>query len=161
LARIAAVIALAGLLPVAAASATDRLDIRPHEAAAVCGASTPQIEVTVTGLRTVGILTVELYEPSERDFLRKGSRLHRIRVPAKGPQQTVCFDIEAPGEYAVAAYHDLNANRKLDRKWNMLPAEPFALSKRGSLPLRMPVFQDAAFTAKGEQTRIELVLQKP
>ncbi|MDZ4135014.1 MAG: DUF2141 domain-containing protein [Paracoccaceae bacterium] len=136
------------------------LDIRPHEAAATCGARAPQIAVSVSGVTPKGILTVELYRPSARDFLRKASRIHRIRVPAEQGVQTVCFDIEKPGTYAVAAYHDLNADRSLDRKWNQMPAEPFALSNNRPLRLAMPNFDEAAFQVGYNGVSIRIELQK-
>lgn len=148
-------------LPAAAmANARPKLDIRPHEAPAVCGSQTPQIEVLVTGVEARGILTVELYRPSKNDFLRKSSRIQRVRVPAEDQSQVVCFNVDAAGKYALAAYHDVNADRDLARKWNMLPAEPFALSNNQPLRLRMPSFEDAAFSAGSETTRVKLELKQ-
>lgn len=141
-----------------AAAEPQALDIRPYEASAVCGAHVPQVQVIVEGVTGQGILTVELYRPSERDFLKKASRIHRIRVPAQPGTQRVCFDIEKAGEYAIAAYEDLDADRDLDQKWNMMPAEPFALSNDKPLAFAMPKFSDAAFrvTEKGGVVRIRL-----
>lgn len=144
----------------ATAQSLNVLNIRADEAGAVCGKGTPQIEVLVTGVSATGILTVELYKPSERDFLKKASRLKRVRVPAEDGTQRVCFDLPASGMYAVAAYHDIDADRELDRQWNMLPAEPFALSNNRKLKLRMPKFEEAAFKAGEETTTIRLELRK-
>lgn len=144
----------------ALAQQSPQLNIRADEAGAVCGNGVPQIEVLVSGVSAEGILTVELYEPSERDFLRKASRLKRIRVPAESGSQRVCFDLVAPGTYALAAYHDMDGDRELARKWNMLPAEPFALSNNQKLKLRMPKFEEAAFKAGEQTTFIELELRK-
>ncbi|GAW33332.1 hypothetical protein RA2_00368 [Roseovarius sp. A-2] len=143
-----------------AAPASDKLDIRPHEAPATCGARAPQIRVVVENVTAQGILTVELYQPSEKDFLKKASRLHRIRVPAEQGPQTVCFDVDSAGRYAIAAYQDLDADRDLDQKWNMMPAEPFALSSNKKLALRMPVFDDAAFEVPKQGVKIRIRLQK-
>ena len=104
-----------------------------------------QIEVVVEGVTPVGILTVELYEPSKRHFLKKESRVHRIRVPAGEGSQTVCFDVPEAGRYALAAYHDKDAYRDLDQKWNRMPAEPFALSNNKKLGFGFPKFEDSAF----------------
>lgn len=144
----------------AAADSSENLDIRPDEGGAICGATTPQLEVLISGVRAQGILTVELYQPSERDFLRKASRLKRVRVPAQDGTQVVCFDIEKAGQYALAAYHDLDSDRKLARKWNRLPDEPFALSNGQKLELRMPKFEDAAIQAGEEMTRVRLELRR-
>lgn len=144
----------------ASARAGSDLDIRPYEASAQCGARSPQIHVVVEGVTPGGILTVELYRPSENDFLKKASRIHRIRVPAEQGPQTVCFDIEAGGTYALAAYHDLNGDRDLARKWNMMPAEPFALSSDKPLEFRMPRFEDAAFRVSDRGGVVRMTLQR-
>jgi len=161
--RISLVPALVGAFMLTApdvAPASDSLDIRPHEAAATCGARAPQIRVVVENVTAQGILTVELYRPSESDFLKKASRLHRIRVPAEQGPQTVCFDVDGAGRYAIAAYQDLDADRDLDQKWNLMPAEPFALSSNKKLALRMPVFDDAAFEVPKQGVKIRIRLQK-
>ncbi|AXE64016.1 hypothetical protein HPO_05842 [Hyphomonas polymorpha PS728] len=144
----------------AAAQTLNVLDIRADEAGDICGHGGPQIEVLVTGIYAEGILTVELYKPSERDFLKKASRLKRVRVPAENGSQRVCFDLPSSGTYAVAAYHDVNGDRELARHWNMLPAEPFALSNNQKLKLRMPKFDEAAFKAGDQTTTVRLELRK-
>ncbi len=137
-----------------------QLDIRPHERGAACGESALQVRVEVNGVTPVGILTVELYRPSQRDFLRKASRVHRIRVPAGDPPQVVCFDIPHPGDYALAAYQDTDGDRDLDQKWNRMPAEPFALSNMDRLPFGFPKFEDAAFRVGPGGETIVLELQR-
>lgn len=150
---------LSGALAVSVAG-EPALDIRPHEASAVCGARSPQIKVIVENVSAKGILTVELYRPSKRDFLKKASRVHRIRVPARNGPQTVCFDIDKAGTYAVAAYQDLDADRNLDQKLNLMPAEPFGLSSKKKLTFGMPVFDDAAFQVPAGGTVIRIKLQR-
>jgi uncharacterized protein (DUF2141 family) len=142
------------------AAPVQTLDIRPDEQGATCGSTDMQVEVAVYGVYPTGILTVELYAPSERDFLKKDSRIHRVRVPAAQGAQRVCFDVPEQGRYAVAAYHDLDADRDLDQKWNRMPAEPFALSNREELPFGFPKFEDSAFRVGPDGTRIELELSK-
>ena len=133
------------------------LDIRPNEAAAVCGAQPLQVKVTVVNTTRQGILTVELYDEDTPNFLKREGLLHRIRVPAEESQQTVCFDAPAPGRYAVVTYHDLDADRRFDRKW-FLPAEPFGLSNNPPLKLRMPRFEESAFEVGEQGTSISIDL---
>lgn len=154
-------VSLCGLLWTAVPAISEEapiLDIRPHEAAAMCDAQSLQIEVTVVNTSAQGILAVELYEENEPDFLTSRARLHRIRVPAEESQQTVCFDIPAPGVYAVATYHDLDADRRFDRKF-FLPAEPFGLSNNPRLRLRKPRFREAAFTVGEEGASVSIALR--
>lgn len=147
-------------LAAALAAPAAAYDLQPQDAPAACGGSALQIRVTIRGVTAQGILTVELYRPSERDFLRKASRLKRVRVPAEIGSQTVCFDVPGPGRYALAAYHDLDADGKLARKLNMLPAEPFALSKGKVQLLRFPKFNDAAFEVGSSTADIRMTLQR-
>ena len=157
----AAVASLCGLLCTAIPAVSEEapvLDIRPEEAAAICGAQTLQVEVTVTNTTAQGILAVELYEENEPDFLTSRARLHRIRVPAEENQTTVCFDVPAPGVYAVATYHDLDADRRFDRRL-FLPAEPFGLSNNPRLRLRKPRFEEAAFTVGEAGASLSIALR--
>ena len=123
------------------------LDLREGDAPDVCNADVPQVRVTVNGVRAFGILTVEVYGDDKKNFLSKEGRLRRTRVAAGNSPQTVCVNVDGAGTYAVAAYHDLNADRKLGRKWNFLPKEPFALSNDPKLKLRKPRHHEAAFEA--------------
>lgn len=134
-------------------------DLRPGDAPPACGSHTPQIQVVVNGVTPGGILTVELYRPSENAFLRKASRERRVRVRAGSGSQTVCLDVKGPGQYALAAYNDMNGNRKLDRQLNLMPAEPFALSSNRALRMQMPKFRDAAFQVPAGGAKVTLQLQ--
>jgi len=151
-------LALVALLPTAFADS--ELDIRDYEAAAVCSPGTGQVQVTVQGVTAGGILAVELYRPSKRHFLKKKSRIHRIRVAAENGPQTVCFDAQPPGRYAVATYHDKNGNRDLDQKINFMPKEPFGLSTNPKLRWGMPKFDEADFEVPEEGAEITIQLVK-
>ena len=151
-------LALIAALPVAFAQS--ELDIRDYESAAACAPGTGQVQVTVEGVTAVGILAVELYRPSKRDFLKKKSRIHRIRVAAEDGPQSVCFEAQPPGRYAVATYHDKNANRDLDQKFNLRPKEPFGLSTNPKLRWGLPKFEEAAFDVPEEGTDITIRLVK-
>ena len=157
----AAVVSLCGLLWTTIPATSEEapvLDIRPEESAAVCGAQPLQVKVTVTNTKAQGILAVELYNDNAPDFLTSRARLHRIRVPAEEGQQTVCFDVPSPGMYAVATYHDLDADRRFDRRL-FLPAEPFGLSNNPRLRLRKPRFEEAAFLVGEEGAAVTIALR--
>ncbi len=149
-----------GLLFISFANAEKPLDIRPYEAADLCAPDNPQVRVTVNGVGSGGILSVELYH-DENNFLNKKGRTKRIRIPASEGQHTVCFDLEKQGTYAVAAYHDVDGNRKLNKKWNMMPKEPFGLSNNPEQHFGFPKFSDSAFTTDALGADITVDLQKP
>ena len=50
------------------------------------------------------------------------------RQPAKPGAIRFTFRGLAPGRYAIAAYHDLNGNGRLDKQTFGLPAEPYGFS---------------------------------
>ncbi|MEM1087628.1 MAG: DUF2141 domain-containing protein [Pseudomonadota bacterium] len=153
-------ISLAYLATQPVAFAQSALDIRDYEAPAACEQGTGQVHVTVEGVTEGGILAVELYRPSERDFLKKASRVHRIRVAAEEGPQTVCFAAQPPGRYAVATYHDQNGNRDLDQKLNLMPKEPFGLSTNPQLRWGVPKFEEADFEVPEAGTAITIQLVK-
>lgn len=140
------VMALMGLAGSAFATA-QALDLRPGDEADVCNALVPQIRVQVNGVQAFGILTLEVYGDDTKNFLSKEGRLRRVRIAAEDGPQRVCVNVSGAGTYAVAAYHDQDGDRKLDRKWNFLPKEPFALSNNPKLKLRKPRHREAAFQA--------------
>ncbi len=140
--------------------AAQQLDIRSYEASDECNRDIKQIRVTVNGVSFGGILTVGLYDDPNH-FLFKQGRKQRIRVPASVEQHTVCFNLDKHGTYAVAAFHDIDANRKLNRRWNLLPDEPFGLSNNPQQFKGLPKFSDSAFTTEGMGADISIDLVQP
>lgn len=153
---------LLGILILASTSvlASEKLDIRSYEAADECSVEIPQIRVTVNDVGDGGILTVGLYD-NPKHFLKKKGRKRRIRVPAAEGQHIICFNHEQPGTYAVAAYHDKDGNRKIKRRWNLMPAEPFGLSNNPEQHFGFPEFSDSAFVADELGADIVINLQDP
>ena len=149
-----------GLLASSSILASEKLDIRPYEAADECSADIPQIRVTVNNVGSGGILSVGLYN-NPNHFLKKKGRKRRIRVPATEGQHTICFNHDEPGIYAVAAYHDKDGNRKINRQWNLMPAEPFGLSNNPEQHFGFPEFRDSAFLADERGADIVINLQEP
>ena len=136
------------------------LEVRPGEEADTCDESIAQVRVALDNVGPGGLLTVELYN-DPKHFLRKKGRLKRIRIPAEHEQHRVCFNLEESGSYAVVAYHDLDANRKLKKKWNMMPKEPFGLSMNPEPKFGFPKFEDSAFSTDELGKNIEIRLIDP
>lgn len=134
------------------------LEIYANEVADPCDPNKTQVRMTVLGVKKGGILTLELYN-DPKHFLSKKGRVRRVRVPAEDAPQIVCMTENNPGRYAVAGYHDLDANRKLKKKWNGAPREPFVLSNNPKIKeLRFPKFSESAFDLVPGGTNITLEL---
>ncbi|SNX60330.1 Uncharacterized conserved protein, DUF2141 family [Nitrosomonas ureae] len=149
-----------GFLICTQAYSAESLSIRPQEIPDTCNADLAQVRVTVHGIEPRGILNVELYDDPEHFLFKKG-RKRKVRAPAEEGSQQVCINLEQPGTYAVAAYHDLDENRKLKRQWNLLPGEPFGLSNNPEQHVGFPKFSDSAFTATGQGADIVINLKQP
>lgn len=148
------------LLSPIATQAGETLNIRPQEAPDACNARSAQVRVTVNNMKAGGVLNVELYDDPD-NFLFKKGRKRKVRIPAADGQQKVCMNLEQPGTYAVAVYHDIDANRKLKKRWNLLPEEPFGLSNNPKQQTGFPRFSDSAFTTGKLGADIVIDLQQP
>lgn len=134
------------------------LEIYDGEASDLCDVQKTQVRITVTGSAGGGMLTLELYNDPEH-FLSKKGRMRRVRVPSVVGVQTVCLTENMTGSYAVAGYHDVDGNRKLKKKWNKTPREPFALSNNPYIKeMRFPKFSESAFDLVHGGTNITIEL---
>jgi uncharacterized protein (DUF2141 family) len=64
----------------------------------------------------------------------------------------------APGRYALAVFHDLNGNGKLDTNLLGVPTEPYGFSNINSAKWGSPDFDEAAFEISGEGRTMEIRL---
>ena len=58
------------------------------------------------------------------------------------------FRAVAPGNYAIAAFHDANSDGKLNASFG-IPTEGFAFSRNPAMKMRAPRFNEAAFPSTG------------
>ncbi|MEO9971612.1 MAG: DUF2141 domain-containing protein [Hyphomonadaceae bacterium] len=135
------------------------LNIYTGEAPDMCDPELLQVRIDVNNVEAGGALVVELYNDDADNFLSKEARLRRIRIPATDGPMSMCLTLGSTGTYALAGYHDKDADRKLDRKWNFLPKEPFALSLNRRLKLRKPRLEEAAFEVGEDGIDLDLNLR--
>ncbi len=64
----------------------------------------------------------------------------------------------SPGRYAVAVFHDLNGNGKLDTNMLGIPTEPYAFSNGAVAKWSSPTFAEAAFELPASGTSITVTL---
>ena len=137
------------------------LNLQPKDAPDACDPALTQVRLTVDGmLEGRGLMTAEVYADDQRGFLNKRGRVRRVRVPAQRPPVTVCMTV-APGTYAAVAYHDINGDRDLDKKWNKMPKEPFALSGERELKFGWPDIGPSLFDVPEGGADVRVVLVQP
>lgn len=126
-----------------------------------CDAQTSSMEITVRNVRDArGTITVDVHDDDPSKFLKSGGKLARIRVPAVEGETVFCVSVPKAGIYALAVYHDRNANTKLDKTWIGLPSEPFGLSNNPPMRLSMPKLKNSAFEVTGPRTPVVINLRK-
>jgi uncharacterized protein (DUF2141 family) len=120
------------------------------------GATMParsSVAVEVDGLRSSrGLVQACLTADAATfpDCQKDPAALH-LTVPAKSGETVVFHDV-MPGRYAIALFHDENANGRMD-KMLMMPREGFGFSRDAPVRFGPPRFGAAAFTLGETQVR--------
>ena len=117
------------------------------------------INVVAEGLRNGnGLLAVTLYADKPEKFLARHGSLYVGRVNATGGTTRACIFVPRPGIYALALYHDENANQSFDRTGIGLPAEGYGFSNNPATIAGLPSFRSVrlAIPRSGLTTRVQM-----
>jgi uncharacterized protein (DUF2141 family) len=118
------------------------------------------LTVTIGGLQNrQGKVCVSLFASSQ-GFPDRGDKAIRAQCVAVGEKQTaVTFRNLALGNYAVAVFHDRNANGKLDRNFLGIPTEGFGFSRNPTIRTGAPKFSEVAVFIAGSSNTAQVQLQ--
>ncbi|TGL98022.1 DUF2141 domain-containing protein [Leptospira barantonii] len=117
-----------------------------------------QLTVQVTGLHNnQGQVLISAYDRSEGFPKKPAKALKSERVKIKDGAAVVTFSLP-PGEYAIAAAHDENANNELDTNLVGMPKEGVGVSNNVKGFMGPPKYEDAKFqfTANGKTIEIKI-----
>ena len=89
-----------------------------------------------------GSVRVAVYDSS--DNFRK-TAVQQLAAAATVGTMTIKFSNLKPGDYAVAVYHDVNGNEKLDSNLLGLPKEPYGFSVVTGTLMGPPGWKDVKF----------------
>ena len=131
----------------------------PAAAGCTGPASATRLFVRVENVRSSrGLIAVTLYADKRSKFLAKRGSLYVGRVPARQGTTDACIHVPRPGTYAIAVYHDADADRSFDRTAVGLPDEGFGFSGNPPTFLGMPNFNRVriAVARSGLRTTIRL-----
>ncbi len=120
--------------------------------------STPNsaVEVVISGIRSdQGLVHVDVCP--EANFL--DSCPYSVDLPAQLGTMTVTVPGIPPGRYAVQAYHDANANHKVDQNFIGIPKEGIGFSNDAMAHLKKPKWTVAAFDHGSVLQRIPVTLR--
>lgn len=112
--------------------------------AAAPGAGAAELTVEVLGLRSGdGLVHFGLYDNPDT-FPDKDGRLDGTEAPITGGKAVSVFKGLKPGRYAVAVFHDENANGEFDQGLFGLPLENYGFSNKAFVFFSSPAFENAA-----------------
>lgn len=124
--------------------------------------SDTRLFVNVSNVRNGnGLVAVTLYADDRSKFLAKRGSLYVGRVPAHAGTTRVCIHLPRPGTYALAVYHDEDADRKLKRKGIGLPAEGYGFSNNAPTMFSLPAFRAVRFGAPRDNMETNVRLKYP
>jgi uncharacterized protein (DUF2141 family) len=133
--------------------------LRLYLAMALVGAVSAADAATLT-IRATGIASSDgmLYAGICDKSFEEATCPYRDRVKAKAGSVEFRVENVKPGNYAIAVFHDLNGNGKLDRNLIGLPSEPYGFSndvgRRG-----IPSFSGALVPVKDPATTVTVQIR--
>ncbi len=114
------------------------------------------LEVSVTGLGSnQGDVHIALYDRPDAFPDSEGMVAELFTAVSGGVARARFADLE-PGPYALAVYHDENANHEFDQGFLWLPLEDYGFSNGARALLRAPTFEAAAFPLPPEGAAITI-----
>lgn len=118
------------------------------------------LAVSVTGLKNAaGQVAIAVFSASEgfpKDDARAAHRA-RVSIDATGHARALFKDL-APGDYAVAAFHDDNNSGKLETNLFGVPQKGYGFSNNARPSLRAPRFDEARFSLPDEGAKVLIEL---
>jgi len=145
-------VALAGTLGAASPALAD------DGCAGKQGPATAKLTVQNVGMHSgKGQVAVTVFPDDPSRFLAHHGKLLRVRPTAALPVTSACFWLP-PGTYAVAVYHDENANQDFDRTRVGMPAEGFGFSNDAPTRFGLPSFDAVRFSlpASGRTIKVRM-----
>jgi uncharacterized protein (DUF2141 family) len=125
-------------------------------AGAAQAATAADLAVEVQAVRSDrGHVRVGLFANPET-FATDAGKIAEIVLNPEGGVARGAFADLAPGTYALAAYHDENANRTFDKGLFGWPLEGYGFSNDAPVFLGAPTFARAAFVVPAEGARVVL-----
>ena len=104
-----------------------------------------------------GLVQLGLYNDASK-FPKVGETYKMVRIRTKGNQRFYTFKNLPLGKYALAIYHDENANKICDTNFFGIPKEAYAFSNGIRPRFSAPSFQSCSFMVNSDKSiKIKLV----
>jgi uncharacterized protein (DUF2141 family) len=140
----------------------ERLGAPPADRDCVGRKGDVRLVVQVGALRSnAGEVSITVYPADPERFLAPRGKLLRHRVKTSAPMTQACFNLPVADAYAVAVYHDANADRKFDRNTLGVPAEGYGFSNDAPTRYATPSYDAARFMVKPGDNTIRIKIRYP
>lgn len=107
---------------------------------------TGNLTVTVTGIKAdKGTIEIGIFN-SKYAFPKKGREFKTMSLKANAPTLTFTIKGLPDGAYAIALYHDINADGKVNKNIIGVPKEGYGFSNNVKPLFSSPSFEKAKFT---------------
>ena len=124
--------------------------------------SATRLYVTIENVRaSQGLIALTLYADDSRRFLARRGSLYVGRVPARAPVTRACIHVPTPGTYALAIYHDVDADRRFNRSAIGLPAEGYGFTNNPGTLFGLPSFRSVRLTVPRTEAATTIRMRYP
>ncbi|MEO1014633.1 MAG: DUF2141 domain-containing protein [Pseudomonadota bacterium] len=155
-----AAIGLSGVLAAEDASAAKGEFDHSFEHVSCTGAPN-EVRVTVQGVdESIGLMRADLYRNDADGFLKRAGRVAKVSFAAKAPFTQFCMRAPIEGDFAIAVYHDENANKTFDKKAFGLPDEPYGISNDPVIRFAPPKVEEALFSVPKDGAAVVITLKE-
>jgi uncharacterized protein (DUF2141 family) len=121
--------------------------VAPDAEVEACEQDGRRVRIVVENVRNAaGIVTAELYRDAKDGFLKKRGRLDRMRVAAQAGETRLCLLPPESGSYAVAVFHDENADKEFNRDFLGIPSEGYGFSNNPGFRFGLPEMHEIRIT---------------
>jgi len=121
-----------------------------------------RLTVSVSNIRAAkGEVAITIYPDDAKRFLAPKGKLLRQRVPARASITSTCFYLPGPGFYAIAVYHDANADQDFNRSIVGMPTEGYGFSNDAPTKVGLPGFNTVRFRVPAGASRTSLRMRYP
>lgn len=106
-----------------------------------------------------GTIRLAVYD-NRADFEAQGQAIYgKAITDFSGKETSIQLPKLSYGQYAIAVYHDLNNNDKLDKSLVGIPKEPYAFSNNPKVKWNPPTFEESKFQLREGALKMEIQLQ--
>ncbi|GET45059.1 DUF2141 domain-containing protein [Capnocytophaga felis] len=109
------------------------------------------LTVNLDNLKTnTGFVEIGLFN-KEKGFLKENQHFRKKRVKVTKKQISYTFTDIPDGDYAIAVYHDENANGITDKNFWGIPQERYGFSNNFRPKISAPTFEQVKFSVNGNE----------